>query len=201
MSQATYQNYAGNNAVIGVSLYEKLAASSERLSTNLWVKFAVDDTSAFDIKELSRADIASLKNAEMMRELQEEHESEEALFGLEEQALTYALEYPNVAYSFDCTVSYTGSAKILSQTYVINKFSFLGESAVFEFRRRKSSRVSDYYPHCRIVSAHQTQNNGSYFVTFAICLEGGESHDIEYTIQFDSANYRIDGLNVHYHKK
>ena len=199
MSQAVQDTFAGNIESFWVSLYEKLAASSERLSTNLWVKFADEDTSAFDIRELMRADIASLKSA-----LYSQH----AIKSLEHGHLEFdprrrttscvPPEYPNVDYSFACSSSHTASAQILTQTYVINRFTFLGDFGSFEFKDGKPVNKNEFYPGFSLLTEHRRKNQGSYFSTFALSLDKALKRDIEYTIQFDSDDYVINGLSINY---
>ena len=200
MSQAALQTPLGQLDSIWVSLYEKLAASSEKLSTNLWTKLVVDDTSQFDIKEFQNSDIASLKSTDS--DILDFDKTQTALSNLSNsQIKTGIAEYPNTQYTFSCDVLYNGSAKILSQTYAINKFTFFGESSSFSFVNGNPCVANPYYPSYSIISQHKYINNGSYFSTFSISLGQNFDHDIVYTLQFDSNDYRISKLTVSYKKK
>ncbi|MBQ7738152.1 MAG: hypothetical protein IJT59_00655 [Desulfovibrionaceae bacterium] len=229
------------------SIYSNLSTSTERLAIGLWVNFAFNDTSNLAIKELMRADIASLReeicascqdlphtvqgnlhnashkngssnpsiktspdtrvNKSSHMQFQEKMATIEAIISATKSkqmntiaAITNTDQHPNIDYSFDFEISYTGNAKILSEAYAINKLTFLGSEDSFEFKKGRANSESKFYPNIKIVDEHHEDNNGSVYYTYDLNFGDEDDSGIKYTAKFDCLDFDISAFKVSYQR-
>ena len=229
MVNSTPQNINSN--------YAQLSTSTKRLAISLWVNFAVNDTANMAIKELMRADIASLqkeivdnhnrsfldtlnkkKNAHSASTRSAKPKADETFYPLQTKvadvekiiaatqeqyrkiraAQSQAEEHPNIDYTFNFEILYTGDAKIIGEAYAINKLKFCGKEATFEFKHGLPTLTNEMYPHIKILHEHQKSKAGTILYTYEIDFDDQATSDIKYTATFDSVDFDIASFKISY---
>ena len=229
------------------TIYTNLSTSTERLAIGLWVNFAFNETSNLAIKELMRADIASLQEeicaacqdlprlakhkqtvpnvehavpsksindltsskpkSNLSSQFQNKVAMIEAIITATKNKQMHTVtsfnhpdQHPNIDYSFDFELSYTGNAKILSEAYAINKLTFLGSEDSFEFKKGAIHSQSTFYPNIKAIDEHHENNNGSICYSYNVNFGDEDDSGIKYTAKFDCQDFDISAFKVSYHR-
>ena len=248
MALAYDQNHTNPNLIN--SIYSNLTTSTERLAIGLWVNFAFNETANLEIKELMRADIASLReeicasyqnlpciaqhtqpkgNAKRDRlektvdpssiatpkknptgqyqskigKIEEIIAATKAKHMNAIATVNHTDQHPNIDYSFDFEISYTGNAKIVSEAYAINKLTFLGSEDSFEFKKGIANSESKFYPNIKAIDEQHEDDNGSIYYTYDVNFGDNDDEDdygIKYTAKFDCLDFDISGFKVSYQR-